>query len=182
MLKHTVNSSRSSAPMGPGMRFFFTIIFPWIFILVGGGIMYAGVTNLRNASASKNWPTVPGKVVISEVDRRRSDKGSTTYSANVVYDYLVEGTTYSAKRVSFGSGSSSNPAGARTTQNKYKVGTEVNVHYSPKDPSLAVLEPGVTGVTLLLPGIGAVFFLVGCAMAFFLPSAVKKDETSRVNA
>ena len=168
--------------MGPGMRFFFTIIFPWIFILVGGGIMYAGVTNLRNASASKNWPTVPGKVVVSELNRSRSDKGSTTYSATVVYDYNVDGTTYSAKRVSFGQGSSSNPAGARTVLNKYKLGNEVNVHYSPKDPSLAVLEPGVTGVTMLLPGIGAVFFLVGCAMAFFLPSAVKKDEASGVNA
>lgn len=182
MLKRTTHSSTPSAPMGPGMRFFMTIIFPWIFILVGGGIMYAGVTNLRNASASKNWPTVPGKVVISEVDRHRSEKGSTNYSANVVYDYQVEGTTYSAKRVSFGDSRSSNPAGARTIQNKYKLGTEVLVHYSPKDPSLAVLEPGVSGVTLLLPGIGAVFFLVGCAMAYYLPSAIKKDEAPRVNA
>ncbi len=168
--------------MGPGMRFFFTIIFPWIFILMGGGIMYAGITNLRNASASKNWPTVPGKVVVSEVDRHRSDKGSSTYSANVVYDYKVESTTYSAKRVSFGDSRSSNPAGARTIQNKYKLGMEVPVHYSPKEPSLAVLEPGVTGATMLLPGIGGVFFLVGCAMAFFLPAALRKQESQSVNA
>ena len=164
------------------MRFFFTIIFPWIFILVGGGILFAGVTNLRNASGSKSWPTVPGKVMISELDRHRSDKGSTTYSATVVYDYRVEGTTYSAKRVSFGSGSSSNPAGARTVLNKYKLGTEVTVHYSAKEPSLAVLEPGVTGSTMLLPGIGGVFFLIGCGLAFGLPAAMRKQDSQTVSA
>lgn len=164
--------------MGPGMRIFFTIIFPWIFILVGGGILYAGVTNLRRAAASKDWPTAPGKVVVSELDRRRSDKGSSTYSATVVYDYKVDGTDYSANRVSFGSGSSSNPASARTVLNKYKVGTAVSVHYAPKDPALAVLEPGVSTGTMLMPGIGAVFFLVGCGMAFFLPAAMRNQESA----
>lgn len=175
MLKHRLSTNRTHTPPSKGTRIFFGLIFPWIFILVGGGVLYAGVTALRNASASKTWPATPGKVTTSELSRHRSDKGSTTYSANVVYDYQVDGVDYTANRVSFGSARSSNPSGARQVLNKYKTGTQVQVHYSPKDPTLSVLEPGVHGATLLLPGIGSVFFLAGCGMAFFLPSVFRKQ-------
>ena len=161
--------------MGPiGVR-----IFSSVFILVGGVILYFGVESLFAANASKSWPTVQGKILSSSVDSKRSDKGGTTYHAEVLYEYNVGGQTQSSHDVAFGGYGSSDPSHARSIVNKYRAGADVTVYYSPSNSSKAVLETGISGQAFFLPGFGAVFFSAGLAMFMFMPGAIQRQRAAR---
>jgi hypothetical protein len=47
---------------------------------------------------------------------------------------------------------------------RYPVGTAVTVYYSPENPLLATLEPGIAREAWWLPGAGAAFLLFGLAV------------------
>ena len=164
--------------MGPGMQFFFGRIFPMIFVLTGGSVLYFGVMNILIARDSVNWPSVPGTVISSEVQSHRGDDG-TTYSAEVYFEYEVEGTKHASNRVTVGSVSTSNPSGARSIVNRYPAGREVEVFYNPEDRDYGLLETGVTGATWFLPLFGGVFFTVGSLLALFLPRAFRGAKTQK---
>lgn len=169
------------APGSPAMRLFFARIFPWVFILLGVGIGYAGIATLLRAHASTEWPVVEGRVMHAAVEHKRGNKGGTTYSAEVQYDYVVNGVTHSSNRVAFGSISSSDPSGARNVVNRYPKGKTVAVRHSPEDPSLSVLEPGVHGSAWFVPAFGGAFFLVGCCAAWFIPRSFNRSDSSRLS-
>lgn len=164
--------------MGPGMRFFFGRIFPMIFVLTGGAILYFGVRDILIARDSVNWPSVPGKVISSVVESHRSDDG-TTYSAEVHFEYDIEGVTHASNRVGVGSVSTSNPSGARKTVNRYPAGKVVDVFYNPEDPDYGLLETGVRGETWFLPVFGGIFFTVGSVLALFLPRGLGGEKRRR---
>ena len=79
-----------------------------LFLIVGIAVSFWGYTMFKQARESKNWPTTNGKVTFSEVKsslRRSTDsrKPSTTmYSAEVLYEYTVNGSIYTSKKVSLG--------------------------------------------------------------------------------
>ena len=102
-------------------------LFSSVFILVGGVILYFGVKSLLAANDSKSWPTVQGKIISSSVDSKRSDKGGTTYHAEVIYEYKVGGQTQSSHDVAFGGYGSSDPSHARSIVNKYPAGSDITV-------------------------------------------------------
>lgn len=137
-----------------------------VFFAMGSGVLIYGVRNLLLADASRNWPTVKGKVTVSKMGTHRGDK-STTYSADVAYDYTVNGTRYTGDRVTFGSVSTSSTARARRVLNRYPKGKEVTVYYNPEDPEQSVLEPGIHGATWFLPAFGLLFAVVGAAVFVF---------------
>lgn len=43
-------------------------------------------------------------------------------------------------------------------------------------PDVCLLEPGVKGQALILPGMGLIFFIVGSFMAVALPRRIKKRQ------
>jgi hypothetical protein len=138
-----------------------------VFAAVGVGVTAWGWSVLSNAKASVSWPSVGGRVISSSVERHTSSGSrgsSTTYGAEVQYDYTVDGTKYSADRVSFGDYSSSSPGHARGIVNRYPAGSEVSVHYDPARPDVAVLEPGTSWGAYMPLGIGLVFALVGTGL------------------
>ena len=165
--------------MSPGLRFFFSRIFPLIFVAVGAAVALAGLRGLERARASVKWPTAPGKVVASSVARRASSgsKGTTvTYHAEILYEYSVNGTTYDGNRVAYGDYGSSSPAHARRIANRYPKGTAVTVHYMPDSPEESLLEPGLKGQSFMLPGVGLLFFAVGLLMAVYVPRSMRARE------
>lgn len=101
-------------------------LFSSVFILVGGVIFYFGVKSLFSAKASRSWPTVQGKIISSSMDSKRSDKGGTTYHAEVLYEYNVSGQTQSSNDIAFGDYGSSDPSHARSIVNKYPAGGRAN--------------------------------------------------------
>lgn len=169
-------SSSSSKPMSPGMRFFFSRIFPLIFVAVGASVAFFGIRGLIRAKASVAWPTTQGKVVSSSVEYHKGDEGGGTYHAEVMYDFNINDTTFSGNRIAYGDYGSSNPSHAREVVNRYPTGQGVTVHYMPGNPEECLLEPGVKGQSFFLPGFGLIFFTVGTVMAAFLPRAMRKQE------
>jgi len=144
-------------------------LFLSIFVIVGIVVAIQGKKMLATAKESANWPYVQGEVISSEMEVRKEtddDGTSVTYSAEVLFEYEVAGTVYSANRVSFGQYSSGAPGLARKILNKYPAGTVVKVYYNPDDPEISVLEPGTTFSTYLVLIGGLVFVFFGGLFLF----------------
>ena len=174
-MRSSVNST------SPAMRFFFSRVFPLIFIAAGAGVAYAGWLGLAKAWASKGWPTAPGTVVASSVERqenRRSGRTSVTYHAGIRYQFQVGGTTFDGNRVAYGDYGSSSASHARGIVDRYPMGRSVTVHYKPGGPEECLLDPGLKGQTFVLPGIGLIFFLAGLFMAVAIPRSMRREETT----
>lgn len=138
------------------------LIFGPLFLVVGYVVAFMfGKPILDNARASRDWPQVTGTITKSEVHRSRK-KGSTMYSAEVVYDYTVEGKKLEGDTVWFGGNyRTSSDRGARDVVSRYPVGKQVPVFYNPQDPTLAVLESGAFLTSYVVFGIGLAFMIAG---------------------
>ncbi len=168
--------------MPPGIKFFFSWVFPLIFVAVGASLAVFGVRGLLRARDSVAWPSVQGRIVESSVERhhRSGSKGgsSSTYHAEILYEFAVDGTTYNGTRVAYGDYGSSNPSHARRIVNRYPAGKNVAVYHLPGNPEECLLEPGVKGQAWVLPGIGLIFFGAGILMTVFLPIALRKKAAA----
>ncbi len=146
------------------------LIISLICFIVGGAAVFFGSGQIKAAKQSSDWPTVQGSVVSSEVSRSRSSGGKnrtkTTYQSDVLYDYVVNGTTYSANKVSFGEVGRGTPAPAREIVNRYPKGKNVTVYYNPDKPETAVLEPGMSAAVYFVSGFGGVFLFFGLLVLF----------------
>ena len=94
------------------------------------------------AVASQRWSTVSGRVVSSRLRGGYFPAGPALAHVEHVavdYQYVVQGTTYTADAVSLGFARESH----ERTLKRYPVGTRVLVYYDPQKPGRAVLEPGL---------------------------------------
>ena len=82
-----------------------------IFAVGGIAFMLIGYSSLQKAKAAKNWPTVEGRIISSDVDsywKRDRDRGSQRmHEAKIAYEYSVDGETYESTKLSFINTSSS---------------------------------------------------------------------------
>ncbi|QDT40090.1 hypothetical protein Pan241w_01430 [Gimesia alba] len=114
---------KSKADMYKAGRIF-SFVLGAIFIIAGFLVTYLlGLPLIEQAKASKNWPTTKGVVLKSKVaTHRSSNSNSSTYSAEIMYRYQVEGEDYECATVWFGSDvSTSNRSLAQNTVKKYPV-------------------------------------------------------------
>ncbi|MBI5844200.1 MAG: DUF3592 domain-containing protein [Deltaproteobacteria bacterium] len=160
--------------MSPGMRFFFGRLFPLPFFIAGAVILFFGLRDLNRAMESASWPTAKGVIERSSVEYH-SDSDGSTYSAEIVYDFIINRVTYSGDSVGFGDLSTSSVARAQNIVNRYPKEASVTVHYMPGRPEVCVLEPGVKGQTLFMPIFGLVFFVTGAAMLIYMPRLMKSQ-------
>ena len=131
------------------------------FVSVGVGMLFLGGRGLALGLRSRAWPTAQGSILSSQVDTQSSSDG-TTYAPKVTYAYEAGGGHRSGSLVHGGGPVYiSSQKYAQAIVDRYPQGAKVSVHYDPRDPSLSVLEPGIHWESLLLPGVGAGFFLVG---------------------
>lgn len=152
-----ISKKQTNTP-GPGMRFFIGRIFPLPFILVGGAVLCFGLRNVDRANSSLHWPTADAVIRESRVASHSGNKGGTTYTAVVRYEFAVDGVVHSGDSVGFGDFGSGDSDKYRQIVNRYPVGLKTKATYMPEDPSVVVLEPGIQGQTWFLPGFGAVCF------------------------
>ncbi|WP_249779185.1 DUF3592 domain-containing protein [Bradyrhizobium sediminis] len=113
-----------------------------------GLILVAAAYKTLQVRAAREWPSAPGKVVISSsevrevrvIDRDREDNYRTEHRnfANIVYEYSVAGKKLRNNRVSIGE-DRGNFLVAETIA-KYPAGAIVMVYYNPLHPHEAVLE------------------------------------------
>ena len=145
----------------PGMAFF----------ILGGLMMLAMLwASRRQATEASGWPQTSGRIVASTVENYRQRVGGartgtlvTFYQPVVEYAYRVADHDYHSTQLSFGGKAAGSQEIAEAKAARYPLGSEVVVHYDPKNPSNAVLDLKVAyGVPLLVI---AVVFL-GLAVFF----------------
>lgn len=146
------------------------LLLPLLFIVAGTLMSFFGVRQFLQAKASTAWPTVTGVITVAELGKQMGNEQdeSTTYSADLSYDYLVNDHSYVNGAVSFAGVKSRDPSTARRILKRYPVGKQVTVYYNPDDPQDAVLEPGLRGGSWFLPLFGTLFVAVGVGLFFFL--------------
>jgi Protein of unknown function (DUF3592) len=111
-------------------------------------VLFAAAYKTLQVRAAREWPSTPGKVVISDSEVRDvrvlDDSREDNYRierrnfADVVYQYSVAGKQLRNNRISIGE-DRGNFEVAETIA-KYPVGMDVTVFYNPLHPNEAVLE------------------------------------------
>jgi hypothetical protein len=141
----------------------------------------AGAQRYWRGSASESWPTAPGVVIFAGSGRGEAeeeagnDTSDTAYYARIVYEYEVGGAKHVNNMRRFAQVEGGSAAEAEQVAARYRKGAQVKVSYFPTDPDIAVLEPGNTGASLWMPGIGAVLLLFGLACFVWVVPAVAKS-------
>ena len=128
-------------------------------------MLWRGITTVRNASISQNWPAVLGTITVSQVAISTDDDG-TTYSADVQYKYVVNDRWYTAVTVNFGEYGSSSRSRVDKIVARYPPGSQVTGYYNPDDPNTAVLEPGLSWGSYFGFLMSLAFFIVPGIMLF----------------
>jgi hypothetical protein len=118
------------------------------FVLLGIVSLFgmASWLGLPNSLASRGWPTAEGTIVYSElVERPCGEHGAyVCFEAFVSYQYSVNGRQYISDSVT--SIDRDGVIDSRYEQeiiSQYPTGREVMIHYNPRKPYEAVLEPGI---------------------------------------
>ncbi len=131
-----------------------------VFFLIGLSIMALGWKTYRKSSRVASWLTTTGIVTVSEVIRSMGSE--LKYSAHIVYQYSVNGVSYSSNKITPAelmdiADTGQNEAVAKVK--KYPLQSTVTIYYDPQDPQRAVLEKG---------GDASLFFLGAFFLAFAL--------------
>ena len=136
--------------------FYFAAI---LFILAGGVFFFIYGRVFIRSIRSTTWPAVKGK--ISSSQWRYSGHADGRSWADIRYNYKVAGKSYNGHYWTFRLIGSDNEALSR-----YRKGKTVDVYYSPTNPALAVLEPGiayfsvVVALVFVVPFVSSGLFLV----------------------
>lgn len=126
----------------------------------------------RTAKQAATWPTVRGNIVKSEVEeyqeRDEDNEGRTrwrtAYRPAVEYAYPVNGREYRGNQISYGMTVSAGQSYAEKVAAKYPVGSEIDVHYDPQEPSNSALQAGGAGATWIIFVIALVVFALAAAL------------------
>ncbi|SEB70419.1 Protein of unknown function [Beijerinckia sp. 28-YEA-48] len=106
-------------------------------------LLLAFVAGYRASRAAANWPVVRGRIITSEVEtihKMEDGRSRTAYAPAVEYTYQVRGLDYHGRQIKFGIGVSGARGFAEKTIAHYPLGSDVDVHYDPANPSNAALE------------------------------------------
>lgn len=134
---------------------------------------------LRLAVDSKTWPRTQGTVLKSYVAPfgmgARGD-----YMATIIYKYTINGQVYKSHRLSVIQTASKQLTSLRGFVAEHPEGTQVTVYFSPNDPSLSVLVPGLTDTvedySMLIVGI--FLTVIGAGVRSFVSSNQKAHGKS----
>jgi hypothetical protein len=140
------------------------LAFGAVFCCLGLLALTAGLERMWHGKASESWPTAPGVVTATGADEP-NDTSDSAYRARILYRYEVNGVAHFNNLRRFAQVDSTAV---------YKTGQHVKVSYSPADPDTAVLEPGNTGASMVIPGIGVVLLLFSLAVFWWVVPAVGK--------
>lgn len=160
-------------------------VFASIFAIAGIAALTFGLNNLWLAHASKTWPKTPGLITYqtvdaSEVDTTPSNQAGphtiqTTYTDYLVFTYEVDGKKRFSNLRQFGLLGGGAQADAEAVKARYPAGKAVTVSYSPDNPDLGVLEPGISPDAYWMPGIGAVILLFVLAICIWVIPSVARS-------
>lgn len=126
----------------------------------------AGITLRSASSKARGWPVVPGQVVERTVGPSTTTGASRPgryFEPRVTYRYTVEGKTYEGHRISLTTKAYGEETARRVAN---ELPDAVQVHYNPRDPSDAVLQPSAVGTSIFLLIGGVIGLLVGAGLLY----------------
>jgi hypothetical protein len=145
---------------------------PFLHFVAGAAFLLLGIaiSDIPTMIESAQWPTTEGTIVKSRLvgTSVRGWDGDyfTETNAHIQYQYRVNGISYSSSAVN--SIKSPFPLYSSSYVSRYPLGEDVIVYYNPKNPSEAVLEPGVLDIfkafdifSYLLFGAGIYYIYLG---------------------
>lgn len=116
------------------------------------------------ASASRGWPTAPGRMLYSTVYALPGKRPTGTY---VHYSYVVNGVAYESKRLRFGLFPPGEYHIALSRLSTLQGRAPLRVFYDPKRPSRACLLTGLNELTFALPFLLLILSLLFMAADYF---------------
>lgn len=140
-----------------------------VLFAVGAGLwpLTVGLRSVWRGVASSGWPTVPGVVLKTGTSVSRAREQGTTntytfYKADLTFGYQVNGRDYTTGTIRFGRAlGSGDISKAAVLLLRYPPGAKVTVFHHPKDPSVAVVKPGVDSDVVWFLVAGLAFILLG---------------------
>jgi hypothetical protein len=115
------------------------MLFFFVFFAIGSAVFFATfIRPVLQTRAARVWTEVPCEIVSSRV-QRHSGK-SVTYSADVLFQYQVNGHPYRSNRHSFLAMSSSGHSTGQDIVDRYPAGARTVCFVNPADPTEAVLD------------------------------------------
>ena len=148
---------------------------PWLFVLLGGVLLYSGNQALSSARATADWARTAGRVLASSVESTPLET-SQAYHPLIVYEYRLQGLVLHGTRLSLGEHAFSRYTEAQAVVNRYPVGRAVTVYYNPLSVTDAVLEPGSRGWPYVILGIGGLCILTGLCLAVVLRRTLRRGH------
>ncbi|MEP7354743.1 MAG: DUF3592 domain-containing protein [Acidobacteriota bacterium] len=131
-------------------RDWFSIVAGAIFLWFSGMALFMGLQ-------SSLWPKAPGVVTYST-----AYSYVRIYQIDVRYSYTYQDQQYSGTRYRFRFWLNKDRTSlVDAVQSRYKIGEAVNVAVNPRDPSDAVLEPGVDTFSFIWPAFGLLLIFGG---------------------
>ena len=142
-------------------------------LFTGIGIIIAlfSYNAYKTGVESKNWPTVDGVIIQSEIEQRTSTTGDSANKKTevksypkIAYKYRISGQDYEGTDISF----SSAPSNAKQLVSRYPMGKAVRIYYNPDKFEQAVLVPGNVNLNTVPFIFAGVFILLGVGSAIKL--------------
>jgi len=122
--------------------------------LIGLTLFASEFYKRRKLKESLDWPTVGGTIVQSDVQKtmnRDHDGGyESSYTARVIYRYMVDGKSYDGDRIAFGQLSYSRRDRAAAELAPYPLNAQVAVYFNPHKPTDSVLVRSAKGSALII--------------------------------
>jgi hypothetical protein len=132
--------------------------------------------------ASRRWPRVEGKILDFrfEVDQEPDgdaqivfgDGALGSYSAHLVYEYIVDGRRYRSRHFTYRPTRSADPHKVGALLRGVRKGQAIHVRYDPNRPQRAVVLPGTDDANLWRIAVWALIALISAAYAFAFPASV----------
>lgn len=117
--------------------FFLVLSLPFLVIAIY--LFYLVISEVMYANSSSNWKNTEAKVTKAYkrrvVDKTSSDRSRVKTKISFEYRYQVKDKDYKSSRYAFGLSSIS-----ETAIDNYQVKDTIQIYYSPKDPSFAVVK------------------------------------------
>lgn len=129
----------------------FRLFIAAIFLATGTVFFLVAINIEKKMWSSKNWPSVKGKVLKSDVtvvlngsrQRLKYGGGTSYYKPHIVYNYTVNNKNYTSERITLGISDSYRNVSEIYVKylDRYPKDKMIDVYYNPANPGLAVLEP-----------------------------------------
>lgn len=154
----------------------------WLLGVLGTAGFALGAWTATKGWQTRQWPRAEAEIIDASLARneRKAKDGTLEhrYSFTVNYRYSVDGQTFIGHGTEPYDLGIQNSAGARTMSEDYPVGAKVQVRYRPENPAEAYLMPGPSSFSLILLGLGGIFWLVALLARRMIRLGPGEDEDS----